>query len=57
MGFRSLGWEDPLEYEVATHSSNLTWKNFMDRGAWKSTVHGGHKEQTQLSNGALEPNP
>ena len=26
MGFRSLGWEDPLEYEVATHSSNLTWK-------------------------------
>ena len=26
IGFRSLGWEDPLEYEVATHSSNLTWK-------------------------------
>ena len=23
---RSLGWEDPLEKEMATHSSNLTWK-------------------------------
>ena len=24
--FRSLGWEDPLEKEMATHSSNLAWK-------------------------------
>ena len=23
---RSLGWEDPLEEEVATHSSILAWK-------------------------------
>ena len=23
---RSLGWEDPLEKEMATHSSILTWK-------------------------------
>ena len=23
---RSLGWEDPLEKEVATHSSILAWK-------------------------------
>ena len=23
---RSLGWEDPLEREMATHSSNLAWK-------------------------------
>ena len=23
---RSLGWEDPLEKETATHSSNLAWK-------------------------------
>ena len=23
---RSLGWEDPLEKEIATHSSTLTWK-------------------------------
>ena len=25
-GVRSLGWEDPLEKEVATHSSILAWK-------------------------------
>ena len=23
---RSLGWEDPLEKEMATHSNTLTWK-------------------------------
>ena len=23
---RSLGWEDPLEKEMAPHSSTLTWK-------------------------------
>ena len=23
---RSLGWEDPLEKEMATHSSILAWK-------------------------------
>ena len=23
---RSLGWEDPLEKEMATHSSILTWE-------------------------------
>ena len=23
---RSLGWEDPLEREMATHSSTLAWK-------------------------------
>ena len=23
---QSLGWEDPLEEEMATHSSILTWK-------------------------------
>ena len=24
---RSLGWEDPLEEEMATHSSTLGWEN------------------------------
>ena len=24
--FQSLGWEDPLEKEMATHSSTLAWK-------------------------------
>ena len=27
---RSLGWEDALEKEMATHSSTLAWKNPMD---------------------------
>ena len=25
-GIRSLGWKDPLEKEMATHSSILAWK-------------------------------
>ena len=25
-GIRSLGWEDPLEKEMASHSSILAWK-------------------------------
>ena len=39
---RSLGREDPLEEEMATHSSILAWKNPMDRrrGARWVTVHG-----------------
>ena len=37
---RSLGWEDPLEEGMATHSSILAWKIPMDRGAWRATVHG-----------------
>ena len=37
----SLGWEDPLEEEMPTHSSTLAWKkNLMARGAWWTTVHG-----------------
>ena len=37
----SLGWEDPLEKGMATHSSIL---------AWRITVHGVIKNQTQHSN-------
>ena len=36
----SLGREDPLEEEMATHSSILAWRIPMDRGAWWATVHG-----------------
>ena len=35
----SLGWEDPLEKGMATHSSILVWRIPMDRGAWQATVH------------------
>ena len=41
---RSLGQEDPLEKEMATHSSVLAWENPMDRGTWKAAVHGITKE-------------
>ena len=41
---RSLGWEDPLEEGMATHSSILAWRISMDRGAWQATVHSGPKE-------------
>ena len=37
---QSLGWEDPLEEGMATHSSILTWRIPMDREAWQATVHG-----------------
>ena len=36
---QSLGWEDPLEESMATHSSILAWRIPMDRGAWRATVH------------------
>ena len=26
MGVQSLGWEDPLEEEIVTHSSILAWE-------------------------------
>ena len=46
---QSLSREDPLEEEMATHSSILAWRIPMDRGAWRATVHGVAKSQTQLS--------
>ena len=41
-----LGLEDPLEEEMASHSSILAWRYPMDRGAWWATVHGVPKIQT-----------
>ena len=35
---RSLGWEDPLEKEMATHSSILPWRSLVGYSPW------GHKE-------------
>ena len=46
---RFLGREDPLEKELATHSSILAWRIPMDRGGWQATVYGVTKNQTQLS--------
>ena len=42
---QSLGWEDPLEKEMATHSSILAWESH----GWRSlvvTVHGVPKNGT-----------
>ena len=47
---RPLGWEDPLEKDMATHSSILAWRISMNRGAWWAAVHGLAKSQTELSN-------
>ena len=46
---RSLGWEDPLEEGMATHSSTLAWRIPMDRGAWRAIAHGVAKNWTRLS--------
>ena len=35
-----LGWEDPLEEGMATHSSILDWRMPMDREDWQVIVHG-----------------
>ena len=45
----SLGWVDPLEEGMGTHSNILAWRILMDRGAWRATVHGVTKSQTRLS--------
>ena len=49
MWVQSLDQEDPLEKEMATHSSILAWRIPMERGAWRAAVHGAAKSQTQLS--------
>ena len=46
--FRTLGQEDPLEKGMATHFSFLAWRFPWTRGAWRATVHGVAKSQTQL---------
>ena len=53
----SLGWEDPLEEGMATHSSILAWRIPLDRGTWWVTVHGVAKSQTQLSDLATKQQP
>ena len=45
---QSLGWEDPLEKETATHSSILAYRIPMDRETWQATVHRVSKSWTWL---------
>ena len=51
---RSLGWEDPLEKEMATHSSIFCLQNPTDRGAWKATTMGVTRVRHDL---ATKPPP
>ena len=44
-----LGWEDPLEKEMAIHSSTLAWEIPWTEEPGQGTVHGVAKGQTGLS--------
>ena len=48
MQVRSLGWEDPLEEKMTTHSSTLVWRTpwTEEPGRLQSM---GSQSQTQLS--------
>ena len=43
---QSLGWEDPPEEGMASHSRILAWRIPMDRGGWQAAVHGVAKSHT-----------
>ena len=45
----ALGWEDPLEEGMSTHSSILSRRVPMDRRTWWAPVHGVAKSQTRLN--------
>ena len=47
---RSLGWEDPLEEEMATHSSSLAWRITWTEDPGGLQFMGSQKSQTGLSN-------
>ena len=50
---QSLGWDDPLEEGMATHSSILAWRIPMDRGAWWATVLGVAELDTTKHNNTV----
>ena len=50
MWVKSLNWKDPLEKEIATHSSILAWETpWTAEPDQRATVHGVVKSQTRLS--------
>ena len=50
MGVRSLNQEDPLEKEMATHSSILAWKISWTEEPGRLQSIGSQNSQTQLNN-------
>ena len=54
-GVQSLGWEDPLEEGMATHSLQFSClQNPMDRGVWWARVHRVSKSQTRLKRPSVQ---
>ena len=47
MQVRSLGWEDPLEKEMATYPSILAWEIPWTEEPGRATVHGVTQSQTE----------
>ena len=57
---RSLGWEDPLEGEMTTHSSSFAWKILQrEESGWLQLTGSQRVEKTErLSRGiGIEKNP
>ena len=48
MWVHSLGREDPLEKEIATHSCILAWKILWTEEPHTATVHGAAKESDTI---------
>ena len=46
MPVQPLGWVDPREEGAATHSSNLPWRNPVDRGALQAAAESDMTEVT-----------
>ena len=62
MQVQSLSWEDPLENEIATHSSILAWKSHGQRSMvgyspWgrKQSDTTAHTPSRDYGNGVLQP--
>ena len=54
----SLGWEDPLEESMATHSSILAWRIPTDRGTWWASPQGCKEwDMTERLSTHYENNP
>ena len=47
---RALGWEDPLEKEMAIHSSTIAWKIPWTEEPGRLQSMGSHKSRTGLNN-------